>query len=147
MFGTGFISPTLFKREERIKDARRESQRNLRDLRRDRDDLERRERQQMIQLKSLVKKGDFPKANLLARQITMYRNLADKNFERGVSIQTEVQVMLSNQRINRAHAESIKGLRYGNSGSTLETVREREQKYGMRMEEYEAIENISTLNL
>ncbi|KAH9246962.1 hypothetical protein BASA84_001545 [Batrachochytrium salamandrivorans] len=142
MFGTGFISPTLFKREERIKDARRESQRNLRDLRRDRDDLERRERQQMIQLKSLVKKGDFPKANLLARQITMYRNLADKNFERGVSIQTEVQVMLSNQRINRAHAESIKGLRYGNSGSTLETVREREQKYGMRMEEYEAIENI-----
>ncbi|KAL5040580.1 hypothetical protein RTP6_007591 [Batrachochytrium dendrobatidis] len=142
MFGSGFISPSLFKREEHIQVARRESQRNLRDLRRDREDLERRERQQMAQLKSLVKKGDFPKANLLARQIALYRNLADKNFERGISIQTEVQMMLSNQKINRAHAESIKGLRHGNSGNTIEIVRQREQKYESRMEEYETIESI-----
>eukprot|EP00842_Homolaphlyctis_polyrhiza_P005362 jgi/Hompol1/5827/HPOL_002377-RA len=96
----------------------------------------------MSQLKAFVKKGDFPKANMLAKQIALYRNLSDKNFERSVSIQTEVQVMLSNQKINRAHAESIKGIRFANGEDSLETVREREIKYERSMQEYEAIEEI-----
>nr|KAJ3418071.1 hypothetical protein HK105_000397 [Polyrhizophydium stewartii] len=95
MFAPSLISPSLHRREERIKTARRDTQRTMRELRRDRADLERRERElQMAQLRTLVKRGEYNKANLLARQIAMYRNLSDKNFERSVSIQTEIQASL-----------------------------------------------------
>ncbi|KAL2919865.1 hypothetical protein HK105_200782 [Polyrhizophydium stewartii] len=94
MFAPSLISPSLHRREERIKTARRDTQRTMRELRRDRADLERRERELMAQLRTLVKRGEYNKANLLARQIAMYRNLSDKNFERSVSIQTEIQASL-----------------------------------------------------
>ncbi|KAI8928759.1 hypothetical protein BC831DRAFT_447264 [Entophlyctis helioformis] len=137
-----FVSPSMFRREERMTVARKDTQRNLRDLRRDRSELERHEKQLMAQLRMFVKKGDFPKANLLAKQIALYRNLADKNFERGVAIETEIQVLLSNHKINRAHAESIKGIRHSNMEQTLESARDKELKYQRRMEECEAIEAI-----
>ena len=49
----------------------------------------------MSQLKGFVKSGEYPKANMSAKQIAIIRNISDKNFERAISIQTEFQVSSS----------------------------------------------------
>lgn len=45
----------------------------------------------MGQLRTLIKKGDLPKAKILASQIAQFRNISDRNFARSAYIQTETQ--------------------------------------------------------
>lgn len=54
--------------------------------------LERTEKDIMNNLQSKLKAGDLPKAQMLGKQIAMYRNMSDKNFERAIYLQTEAQV-------------------------------------------------------
>jgi hypothetical protein len=50
--------------------------------------------------------------------------------------------MKSNHKISKAEIQAIKGIRYANIEENLETAKHREQKYFLRMEEYEMMESI-----
>ncbi|KAI9360046.1 hypothetical protein DFJ73DRAFT_816471 [Zopfochytrium polystomum] len=137
-----FFSNPMVRRERRLKEAKSNADRCNRDLTRDRLELERKEKALMTMVKEHAKKGDIPKARIVARQIAHYRSAADRNFESAAMIQTRAQLMASNHKINRAEIEAIKGARYANLEDTLETAASRERKYAQRMSMFEEMERI-----
>ena len=98
-------------------------------------------------MKKCAAKGDIASARLIADQITRYRQVSLRNFDASVEIATRAQVMVSNHKINRAEVEAIKGIKYANAEEDLETTRRREQKYAIRMEYHQELEDISKLSL
>ena len=58
-------------------------------------------------LRGQIKKGDLPKAQMVANQMAHYRNISDRNFAESVSIQTQIQMRCSNHKIHQAHMEAI----------------------------------------
>ncbi|KAJ3269861.1 hypothetical protein HDV01_000867 [Terramyces sp. JEL0728] len=129
-------------REGRLKVSRRDSERCVRELKRDRTELERKEKQLMQNLRHQLKTGDLPKAQMIAKQLQCFRNISDKNFERSIYIQTQAQIRFSNHMINQATIESIKGLRFANKRETFETVSKRDKKYKYEKNMQDAMENI-----
>ncbi|KAJ3162971.1 hypothetical protein HDU88_006464 [Geranomyces variabilis] len=136
------ICHSMFRRDKRLREARINADRAQRELRRDRGDLERKERYLLSQLRAHAAKGDIHKAKCLAHQVTHYRVASDRNFEAGVMIDTRAQLMVSNHVVNRAEIEAIKGIRHANKEETLETVQKRHHKYDQRMDMYETMEDI-----
>ncbi|KAJ3147681.1 hypothetical protein HDU86_007930 [Geranomyces michiganensis] len=136
------ICHSMFHRDKRLREARINADRAQRELRRDRGDLERKERYLLSQLRTYAAKGDIHKAKCLAHQVTHYRVASDRNFEAGVMIDTRAQLMVSNHVVNRAEIEAIKGIRHANKGETVETVQKRHYKYDQRMDMYETMEDI-----
>ncbi|KAI9090464.1 hypothetical protein DFS34DRAFT_637463 [Phlyctochytrium arcticum] len=137
-----FVSGPMYRRDRRLREARVNAERTQRELRRDRGDLERKERHLMAQLRSFAQKGDVQKAKCLAHQIAHYRVTGDRNFEAGVMIDTRAQLLVSNHVINRAEVEAIKGIRYANVEEDLKTIRQRQEKYDTRLDMYETMEDI-----
>ncbi|TPX66028.1 hypothetical protein SpCBS45565_g04746 [Spizellomyces sp. 'palustris'] len=137
-----FISGPMFRRDRRLREARVNADRTQRELRRDRGDLERKERHLMSQLKSYAQKGDIHKAKCLSHQISHYRVTSDRNFEAAVMIDTRAQLLVSNHVVNRAEVEAIKGIRYANVEEDLKTVQQRQEKYDTRLDMYETMEDI-----
>lgn len=78
------------------------------DLKKDRRDLEKKERELMAQLRNLEKNGEHYKARLVAKQIASYRAISDRNFEADTLITTRAQTMLSDHIVNRSEVEAIK---------------------------------------
>ena len=62
----------------------------------------------MIQLKQHAQKGDLIKANMIAKQIALYRNVADDNFQKSVMIDLQAQLQCSNHVVQRAQMNSVK---------------------------------------
>ncbi|KAJ3319752.1 hypothetical protein HDV06_005953 [Boothiomyces sp. JEL0866] len=137
-----FQSLSMKDREGRLKVARRDSERCVRELKRDRTELERKEKQLMQNLRHQLKVGDLPKAQMIAKQLQCFRNISDKNFERSIYIQTQSQIRFSNHKINQATIESIKGLRFANKKETLDSITKRDKKYKYEKNIQEAMENI-----
>ncbi|KAJ3256779.1 hypothetical protein HK103_005153 [Boothiomyces macroporosus] len=137
-----FQSLSMKDREGRLKVARRDSERCVRELKRDRTELERKEKQLMLNLRHQLKVGDLPKAQMIAKQLQCFRNISDKNFERSIYIQTQAQIRFSNHKINQATIESLKGLRFANKRETFDTVTKRDKKYKYEKNIQEAMENI-----
>ncbi|KAI9014711.1 hypothetical protein BC832DRAFT_612553 [Gaertneriomyces semiglobifer] len=137
-----FISPPMFRRDRRLREARVNAERACRELKRDRSDLERKDRHLMNQMRQQALKGDLHKAKLLAHQIAYYRLATDRNFEASVMIDTRAQLMVSNHVINRAEVEAIKGIKYANAEEDLHTVQKRQMKYAIRLDMYETMEDI-----
>ncbi|KAJ3021165.1 hypothetical protein HKX48_009085 [Thoreauomyces humboldtii] len=136
------VSAPMVRRDRRLRDARVNADRTQRELRRDRGDLERKERHLMGQLRNFAGKGDLHKAKCLAHQVAHYRVAADRNFDAGVMIDTRAQLMVSNHVVNRAEVEAIKGIRYANKGETIQTALARQHKYDMRLTISETMEAI-----
>jgi ribosomal protein L18 len=88
-----FHNLSMKSREARLRTAKQETARSVRELKKDRQMLERTEKDIMKQLRSQLKAGDLPKAQMLGKQMAQYRNLSDKNFERAIYLQTEAQVI------------------------------------------------------
>ncbi len=80
------------KRDVRLKQARANSDRVQRELKRDRDELDRREKFLLCQIRSYAQRGDLVKAKMVAQQIASYRTIADKNFASALHIATRAQV-------------------------------------------------------
>ncbi|KAJ3303265.1 hypothetical protein HDU76_005377 [Blyttiomyces sp. JEL0837] len=137
-----FKSNPMVRREDRLKEAKINAERCNRNLKRDRFDLERKEKLILQQVKHYAAKGDLHKARILARQIAHYRSCADRNFESAAMIETRAQLMASNHVINRAEIEAIKGAHYANLEDSIETAASREMKYAQRMGVFEEIERI-----
>ncbi|KAI8912309.1 hypothetical protein DFJ77DRAFT_467719 [Powellomyces hirtus] len=136
------ISAPMFRRDRRLREARVNADRTQRELRRDRNDLERKERHLLSQLRTHAAKGDIHKAKCLAHQVSHYRVASDRNFEAAVMIDTRAQLMVSNHVVNRAEVEAIKGIRHANQEETLKTVQKRQMKYDKRLDLYETMEDI-----
>jgi hypothetical protein len=83
----------------------------------------------MIQLKGFAAKGDLPKAKMIAQQISLYRSVSDKNFSRSVMIDSQAQLMFSNNRIHQAQIETIKGLSNANIGDLDHTILSKSTAY------------------
>ncbi|KAJ3045380.1 hypothetical protein HDV00_010250 [Rhizophlyctis rosea] len=129
-------------RDARLREARVNADRLQREMRRDRLDLERKERLLLSQLRMFANKGDIYKAKLIARQIADYRTAADRNFTGSVMIDTRAQLMVSDHIVNRAEVEAIKGIRHANVRENLQTFMAREKKYDERLDLYETMESI-----
>ncbi|KAJ3288988.1 hypothetical protein HDU79_004406 [Rhizoclosmatium sp. JEL0117] len=129
-------------RDGRLKEARQNVDRCNRTLARDRNDLERKERQLMAQIRHFAAKGDLVKARIAARQISHYRQASDRNYESSAMIQTRAQLMVSNHKINQAKIEALKGSRYADMYDSIETVASREMKYAHMMGVQEEMERI-----
>lgn len=140
--GNKFISSRMVERDNRLGSARANAERCNRELKRDRCDLERKERLLLQQIKALVLKGEISKAKMLAGQVARYQQVSDKNFAGSVYIQTRAQLMFSNHKINRAEVEALKGAKYANMGESLEACNQRYEKYSMRLEVTEDMEEL-----
>jgi len=112
------------------------------DLKADRKELQKRERELLLQLRTLEKNGEHYKARLVARQIAQYRAVGDRNFEAETLIVTRAQTMASDHKVNRCEIDAIKGIKYANSGQTLESTALRSTKYSTRMEAFQEMESI-----
>ncbi|KAJ3057236.1 hypothetical protein HK097_010596 [Rhizophlyctis rosea] len=137
-----FVSPPMVFRDRRLREARIHADCLQREMRRDRLDLERRERLLLSQLRAFASKGDIYKAKLIAQQIADYRTASDRNFKGSVLIDTRAQLMVSDHTVNRAEVEAIKGIRHANIRENLQTFMEREKKYDERLDMYETMESI-----
>lgn len=78
------------------------------ELKRDRRDLAKRERELLLQLRNLEKSGEHYKARLVAKQIASYRAISDRNFEADTLITTRAQAMYSDHVVNRGEVEALK---------------------------------------
>lgn len=105
-----FHSMTMRSRDERLKTARRESDRCTRELKRDQRELERREKQLMTEMRYQIKRGDVPKSKMISKYIAYYQNVSNENYARSIYLQSEVQLRKSQHRINQAHVEFLKVL-------------------------------------
>ena len=82
------------KRDSRLKQARANSERVQRELKRDRDELDRREKVLLRQIRVYAQKGDLVKAKMVAQQVANFRTIADKNFASAMNIANRAQVRL-----------------------------------------------------
>ncbi|KAJ3221569.1 hypothetical protein HK099_003384 [Clydaea vesicula] len=143
--GTNFVSgPMVYdsRRDTRLDTARTNAARCEKELRKDRKDLEKKERELMTKIRNLERRGEHYKARVVAGQIAQYRAIGDRNFEAETLIQTRAQVMVSDHKVNRAEVEAIKGIKHANLEENHHTVGRREYKYAARMNEYEDMEVI-----
>jgi hypothetical protein len=139
---TSFTSPSLQERDKRLKTTKREAEnRCQRILSADLHKLTRKEGALATRLRSLAAAGDYPKARILAKQIAVMRDLADRNFAAGAAISQHAFCAASQQAILRARVEAIKGLAYANRGEGgWEGAARREHKYAQRLDEFASIE-------
>ncbi|KAI9327084.1 hypothetical protein BDR26DRAFT_876057 [Obelidium mucronatum] len=135
-------SSSMTSRSDRLKEARQNVDRCNRVLSKDRNDLERKEKLLMNQIRHFASKGDLVKARIAARQISHYRTASDRNYESAAMIQTRAQLMVSNHKINQAKIEAIKGSRYADMYDSIESVSAREAKYARMMGVQEEMEHI-----
>ncbi|KAJ3092962.1 hypothetical protein HK100_006800 [Physocladia obscura] len=135
-------SKSMAARDERLKEAKLNVDKCNRKLARDRTHLDTVERKLMNEIRYFSSKGDSVKARIAARQISHYRTASDRNYESAAMITTRAQLMLSNNKINQAKIEALKGSRYACINETIETVAEREYKYAHMMGVQEEMERI-----
>lgn len=124
-----FKSKTMEFRNEKLKTAKSNVIRCQRDLKRDRTQLDKKEKSLMIQLKNFASKGDLVKAKMIARQIALYRRISDKNFERDLSMDLQVRTMTSNHKIHKAQIECLRGIQFTTAGSFAQDMMRKDQKY------------------
>ncbi|KAI8898816.1 hypothetical protein BC833DRAFT_525477 [Globomyces pollinis-pini] len=120
-----FQNASMKQRENRLQAARTDAKRSIRELKRDRNELERVEKQLMTQLRMQIKRGDLPKAQMIATTIGHYRNVSDRNFARSIWIQAQSQ-----------------GMSFVNGVESVDSMRARTTKYHHRKDEVETIESI-----
>ncbi|KAI8799781.1 hypothetical protein BJ742DRAFT_781018 [Cladochytrium replicatum] len=130
------------RREARLEEAKRETERSLRGLRRDRGQLEQKEKMLMAQIRDYAQRGEDSKARVVAKQLASYRSAWNRNLEAEVKLATKDQMMRADHRINRAEMEGIKRIRYANGENSLKTTKERTQRYITSMNEYELMEEM-----
>jgi tRNA splicing ligase len=133
-------------RNKRLDTARTNAKKNIsKDFKKDRRDLEKRERELLLQLRNLERNGEHYKARLVAKQIASYRAIGDRNFEAETLITTRAQTMYSDHVVNRGEVEAIKGIRYANLSETIESAGMRSTKYAVRMSTAQELESISMM--
>ncbi|KAI8908998.1 hypothetical protein EDD86DRAFT_275923 [Gorgonomyces haynaldii] len=132
----------MLRREERIDVVAKESKHTIRELERDRRTMERKERHLMQELRQYYKKGDRPKALILAKQIAHYRNTANKSFERSLFLEGDMLIKKSETKLAKAEMQHLKGMRFINIEDTPESTHQRSVKYQHLFFQSEAIENL-----
>ena len=101
----------------------------------------------MIQLKSFASKGDLPKAKMIAQQIALYRSVSDKNFSRSVMIDSQAQLMFSNNRIHQAQIETIKGLSNASIGNLDHAILSKSKAYSEIASQHADMEDLVLQNM
>jgi predicted transposase YbfD/YdcC len=76
-----------------------------------------------------LRKGDLIKANMLAKQIALYRNVSDVNFQRSTMIDLQAQLLCSNHIVHRAQIENLKGINAINLFKSDDQEMIRDHKY------------------
>ncbi|TPX40544.1 hypothetical protein SeMB42_g05958 [Synchytrium endobioticum] len=142
MFASLFESQLPARRDSRLKSAKSNATRVSRELRRDRTDLERKEKHLLADVRTLVQRGEINRARTVASQLVHYRMMGDRNFTADAMIQTRAQVAASNHKINRAEIDALKGMMYANFEESVSTIQSREKRYAEKMEMFELMESI-----
>lgn len=129
-------------RGSRLTTARRESAKSIRNLERDRANLNKQETKLKTQLKYQMNKGDKDKSRMILQHMLYLKKISDKNYARELFIQNEMLIRKSNHAVNQAHVEFLKGLRFANGNETIDTIRKREQKYHYMQDIHDSMETI-----
>ena len=137
-----FESMTFRSRDKRLKKARLQSDRRVRELKRDQKDLQKRENILMVELRNQITRGDMPKVKMVANQLAHFKDISDRNFARSLYLQSEAQIRKSNNSINQAHAEFLKGMEYVNKSGTVEQMRQKQARVAKRQDGQEMIESM-----
>jgi multidrug resistance efflux pump len=142
--GYSFKSKTFRARDARLKTARRETDRAARELDRDQRDISRRQTQLFNELRKQIHNGDAPKAKIVVQHLNRYRDLENRAYERKLWLQTEAQLCKSNNKINQAHVEFLKGMNYVDYGSVASYYASK-KRVEARQDEHESIEALCNL--
>ena len=83
---------SMIRKETRIDATKTSSTSNIRELRREAAHLDRKDKQLFGQVKQMVGRRDIAKAQILARQMAVYRNTSNVAFRRSTILETDCQV-------------------------------------------------------